>query len=133
MVKLSPRFSMSSSWLAIYSAIISSVMFPELTVKKPRHHRCWPQNAFLSAGNSESSLREVLPLRYWAILLTESWGGAEMKIWTWSREIWPLNISMLLVRHISLIKSLVLAPILPSSTGFLYFVDQIRLYFRSKV
>lgn len=124
-MKLSPLFSASSPWLAIYSITVSLAIAPKVTVKYFLAQRCWPQNLLLRTGFSCNNLLNILPFRYCASFDTEICGGTEMKIcpliiWTWY------------VLQISRIKSRVLSPRRPSSTDFRYLVVHTRWYLKSK-
>ncbi len=77
----------ASICLLIYSAIISSVTLPLVTLKYPL-----PQYLFRNSGNSCWTFRELLPFITLITSLTRTWGGMDTKICIWSDETTPLII-----------------------------------------
>jgi len=119
------------SWLAMYSAITSSVTFPELAAKYPRAQRCLPQNCFLSTLKSSSIRREVRPLMLCSTLDSDKDGGTLTNKWTWSLLTCPLRIwTSKLLQHWR-INSRHRRAISPVNTGLRYFVIQTTWNFRS--
>lgn len=115
----------------MYSAIISSVMFPVETAKYPRAHKCLPQNSFRNRSLFMSNFLDVTPFSFCTNLETHSCGGTDTNMCTWSLLIFPAKISTSNSAHTFRITSRTCCASSPYNTGFLYLVIHTKWYFRS--
>lgn len=115
----------------MYSAIISSVTFPELATKYPRAHRCCPQNCRRNSPNSSNIFLALRPFNLCTRSLIAICGGTDTNKCTWSGAICPFTIWTSCDSHACLMSSPNLSPIPPRITFFRYFVIQTMWYFKS--